>query len=40
VGHWGHIHQRRNRIRAELTVARQDGAWKLVSMEMLEEERL
>ena len=40
VGHWGHIHQRRNRVRAELTVAPQDGVWKLVDMQVLSEERL
>ena len=40
VGHWGHIHERRNRYRAELRVAPVDGAWKLVGLELLEEERL
>lgn len=40
VGHWGHIHQRRNRYRAKLRVAPVDGAWKLVDLEILEEERL
>jgi hypothetical protein len=40
VGHWGHIHQRRNRYRAELKVAPIDGAWKLVGVEILEEERI
>ncbi len=40
VGHWGHVHQRRNRYRAELRVAPVDGAWKLVDLEILEEERL
>jgi hypothetical protein len=40
VGHWGHIHQRRNRVRAELSLAPQDGVWKLVDMKVLEEERL
>jgi hypothetical protein len=40
VGHWGHIHERRNRYRAELGVAPVDGVWKLVHVEVLEEERL
>jgi hypothetical protein len=40
VGHWGHIHERRNRYRAELRVAPVDGAWKLVGLELLAEERL
>jgi hypothetical protein len=40
VGHWGHIHERRNRYRAELGVAPVDGVWKLVRVEVLEEERL
>jgi hypothetical protein len=40
VGHWGHVHQRRNQYRAELRVAPVDGSWKLVGLEILEEERL
>jgi hypothetical protein len=40
VGHWGHLHQRRNRYRANLTVAPVDGAWKLTGLDILEEERL
>jgi hypothetical protein len=40
VGHWGHIHERRNRYRAELEVAPVDGAWKLVRVTVLEEERI
>jgi len=40
VGHWGHVHERRNRYRAELRVAPVDGDWKLVGLEILEEERL
>jgi hypothetical protein len=40
VGHWGHVHQRRNQYRAELNVAPVDGEWKLVALEILEEERL
>jgi hypothetical protein len=40
VGHWGHLHQRRNRYRARLRVAPVEGAWKLTGMEILEEERI
>ena len=40
VGHWGHVHQRRNRVRAELWVAPVDGDWKLIDLELIEEERL
>jgi hypothetical protein len=40
VGHWGHVHQRRNQYRAELRIAPIDGSWKLVGLEILEEERL
>jgi hypothetical protein len=40
VGHWGHVHQRRNRVHAELLVAPVEGAWKLVGLDVLEEERL
>ena len=40
VGHWGHIHQRRNRYRADLVVAPIGGAWKITALEILEESRL
>ena len=40
VGHWGHIHERRNRYRAELDVAPVEGVWKLVRVTILEEERI
>jgi hypothetical protein len=40
VGHWGHVHQRRNQYRAQLGVAPVDGVWKLVALEVLEEQRL
>jgi len=40
VGHWGHVHQRRNRYRADLTVAPVDGTWKITVLEILEESRL
>jgi hypothetical protein len=40
VGHWGHVHQRRNQYRAQLGITPIDGAWKLTRIEILEEERL
>ena len=40
VGHWGHVHQRSNQYRGELVIEPIDGAWKLSSMELLEEKRL
>jgi hypothetical protein len=40
VGHWGHLHQRRNSYQAELDIRPIEGAWKLIGMEVLEEERL
>jgi len=40
VGHWGHLHQRRNSYQAELDIRPVEGAWKLLGMEVLEEERL
>ncbi len=40
VGHWGHVHQRRNRYRAELRIAPVAGSWKIVGLEVLEEERI
>jgi hypothetical protein len=40
VGHWGHVHQRRNQYRAEMEVAPVDGVWKLVALEILNEERI
>lgn len=40
VGHWGHIHQRRNRYEAVLTVQAVGGVWKLTAFEMLQQARL
>lgn len=40
VGHWGHIHQRRNRYRAELTVEPIAGKWKITGMNVTSEERV
>jgi hypothetical protein len=40
IGHWGHIHQRRNQYRAELHIGPIDGAWKLIDLQLLHEQRL
>jgi len=40
VGHWGHIHQRMNQYRAEVTVESIDGAWRITNLDVLEEERV
>ncbi len=40
VGHWGHIHQRRNQYTALLTVRAVDGAWRITGMELISEERM
>jgi len=40
VGHWGHIHQRINRYRANLDIEPIEGAWKITALDVLEEERI
>jgi len=40
VGHWGHVHQRKNRYDAVLTIAAQDGVWKIVGLELNDEQRI
>ncbi|MCJ8318352.1 MAG: hypothetical protein MJK12_01875 [Colwellia sp.] len=40
VGHWGHIHQRKNRYHALLTIAIVDNSWKVEAMTVLQEERV
>ena len=40
VGHWGHVHQRKNRYEAVVTVAAQDGVWKIVGLELSDEQRI
>ena len=37
VGHWGHVHQRRNRYEADLTLSPAGGAWKIKGFEVLEK---
>jgi hypothetical protein len=40
VGHWGHIHMRKNRYEANLTVEPVEGVWKITDLELLEEKRI
>jgi hypothetical protein len=40
VGHWGHIHQRRNGYHAVLNISEVEGVWKLTGLEILQQERL
>jgi hypothetical protein len=40
VGHWGHIHQRRNQYDARLTIRSVDGTWKITALELLDELRI
>ena len=40
VGHWGHVHQRRNFYEADLTISSTSGAWKIVNFDILNQERL
>ena len=40
VGHWGHIHTRKNQYEALITIAPSDGAWKIINLELIEEKRI
>ncbi len=40
VGHWGHVHSRQNRYDAIVTINPRDGAWKIIGLELIEEQRL
>jgi hypothetical protein len=40
VGHWGHLHIRKNQYEANITVEPVDGAWKITDLELLEEKRI
>ncbi len=40
VGHWGHMHMRKNQYEAKLTVEPVDGVWKITGMEIIEEKRI
>ena len=40
VGHWGHIHERRNQYRATLNIEPVESVWKLTGLKIQEEVRL
>jgi hypothetical protein len=40
VGHWGHIHTRKNQYDANITVEPVDAAWKITDLELLDEKRI
>jgi hypothetical protein len=40
VGHWGHIHMRKNQYAAIVTVEADNDAWKITDLEVLEEKRI
>jgi hypothetical protein len=40
VGHWGHVHTRRNQYDAIVTVRADQGGWKIAGLELLEEQRI
>jgi hypothetical protein len=40
VGHWGHIHIRKNQYEANVSVEPVSGAWKITGLELLEEKRI
>jgi hypothetical protein len=40
VGHWGHVHQRRNQYDAVFTVKPIGGVWKITELELVSEQRL
>ncbi len=40
VGHWGHIHTRKNLYDALVTVDAVDGNWRITDLELLEEQRV
>jgi hypothetical protein len=40
VGHWGHVHMRRNLYDAIVRIEAVDGSWKITDLELLEEKRI
>lgn len=40
VGHWGHIHSRKNQYEANIIVKPVDGAWKITGLDLMEEKRI
>jgi hypothetical protein len=40
VGHWGHVHTRKNDYDARVTIRIIDGSWKMTGLELVEERRI
>ncbi len=40
VGHWGHVHVRKNKYDATITIEPVNGAWKIIGMELFDETRI
>ena len=40
VGHWGHVHIRKNQYDANITVEPMAGAWKITGLELIDEKRV
>jgi len=40
VGHWGHVHLRKNLYEADLRIEGRDGVWKLTRVQLREERRI
>ena len=38
--HWGHVHRRVSEVRAQVTLGRHDGFWKLEQFQLLDEKRI
>jgi hypothetical protein len=40
VGHWGHIHIRKNQYHANIIVEPVNGMWKITALQLREEKRV
>lgn len=40
VGHWGHVHLRKNLYQADLRIQGADGVWKLTRVQLRDERRI
>jgi hypothetical protein len=40
VGHWGHVHTRKNYYDAVITIEPVDGSWKITGLDLIEEKRI
>lgn len=38
VGHWGHVHRRKNQYRAEVEINAKDGQWKISQLTVLDQQ--